>query len=221
MALELDDLRQALRKLEPQLERDRALNLRLHGALKQDRMRATLRPLFWAHAAQVALGVLMVLPVGRFWVQHLHEPHLLVAGLVVHAYAVAMIALGARMLVLLHGLDFAAPVVAIQKQVARVRRSYVRSGLVVGLPWWLLWLPFAMLVFGMLGFDLYANFSRAWFFSNVAFGAVGIVVTLWLTRSLWYRTSATDRDAKVEAAAGSAFRNVQRFLDEIARFEKE
>jgi hypothetical protein len=217
--MELDDLKPIFGKLDAALARQRAVNLHVVKAHRENRLRASLRPLVWAHVAQVGVGLLIAISAGKFWVEHLADPHLLVAGALVHAYAVVMIALGSRMLALLYGLDFAAPVLAIQKQMAQVRRSYVRCGLVVGLPWWLLWLPFTMLVLRMAGFDIYPYFSPAWLVTNVLVAIVGISATLWLCRSLWH--PRFERADKIEAAAGNGLAKVQAFLDEIAQFEKE
>src|SRR5262245_27982885 len=163
--MELDDLKQAFWTLEGRMERQSTLNERIYKEQKLDRTRASLRPLVWGHAGQAALGVLLTLLAGPFWWKHPDNPHLVIAGVIVYVYAVLMIALGARVLVRLYNLDFDAPVIAIQKQLAELRRSYLNCGLVIGLPWWLLWIPFAMV---MSGFDLYTRATRAWIIANIA-----------------------------------------------------
>jgi serine/threonine-protein kinase len=220
--MELDDLKSTFRTLEQRLAHESNLNLQAQRERKRVRMQASLWPLYLSNAAQVLLGLFLAFLVGPFWVSHLDEPHLLIAGVFVHAYAVVMIALGARTLTLLLSLDFGEPVLEIQKRLARVRRAYIRSALIIGLPWWLLWLPFAMLLFEMQGFDLYANFSRAWFFTNVVFGFVGMLATLLYCRALWYRPSDAAEAHKLEKGwVGRRLINVQRFLDDLAAFEKE
>jgi serine/threonine-protein kinase len=78
---------------------------------------------------------------GGFWTEYLDVPYLLIAGLLVHAAGLSMIGLGAAMQVLIARIDYSAPVLAIQRQLAQVRTLYVYGGLAVGLPWWLLpWL---------------------------------------------------------------------------------
>jgi hypothetical protein len=220
--MELDELKQTLRAMEERLAHESRLNLETRRERGRERIQASLWPLYATHAAEILLGLFLAIAVGPFWVSRLDEPHLLIAGVIVHVYAVAMIALGGWTLSLLLTLDFSAPVVAIQERLARVRRAYIRSGLVVGLPWCLLWIPFGMLSFEMLGFDIYANFSRAWFFSNVAVGSVVMLVALWLCRGLWYRPSDAAEARKLEESwGGKRLQNVQRFLDELAEFAKE
>jgi RNA polymerase sigma-70 factor, ECF subfamily len=195
------------------------LNLGAYKELKLDHIRTSLRPLVWEHAGQVAFGLLLAFFVGPFWWRHLDQPNLFVSGVLLHAYAVAMIALGARVLVLIHTLDLSLPVLEIQKQLARLRRSYVRTGLAVGLPWWLLWVPLVMVV---SGFDIVAGAPAVWLVANAIVGVVGILATLWHFRVLWNRSADPERVRKLEnAAAGKSMRTAQRFLDEIAQFERE
>jgi serine/threonine-protein kinase len=220
--MELDDLKQTLRALEQRLAHESRMTLKAQHERKRRRMHTGLWPLYLTHAAEMVFGLFLTLLVGPFWVSHLDEPHLLIAGVVIHVYAVVMIALSARTLTLLWTLDFGAPVLAIQERLARVRRSYIRAGLIVGLPWWFLWLPFSMLFFEMLGFDLYADTSPAWFVSNVVFSVAGMLVTLWFSRALWYRPADAAHRRKLEQAwGGRSLLNVQRCLDELAEFAKE
>src|SRR3546814_10367088 len=64
-----------------------------------------------------------------------------------HVYGIAVIIFGGVMLGRISRIDFSTPVLNLQKQLASVRRQYVIGGMCVGLPWWLLWVPCAMLVF--------------------------------------------------------------------------
>lgn len=220
--MELNDLKQTLRAMEQRLAHETQLNLETRRELSRARVQTSLWPLYATHAAEILLGLGLALAVGPFWVSHLDQPHLLIAGVIVHVYAVVMIAIGSRTLALLLNLDFSAPVVAIQERLARVRRAYLRSGLIVGLPWAVLWIPFGMLFFEMLGVDIYADFSRAWLVSNVGVSAVILLGALWLSRGLWYHPSDAAEARKLEESwGGKRLLNVQRFLDEIAEFAKE
>jgi Na+/melibiose symporter-like transporter len=130
-----------------------------------------------------------------------------------------MIALGVRVIVSIRTLDLDAPVVEIQRALARLRRSYVMTGFIVGLPWWLLWIPFVMFVFGI---DLNGRFSWNWLITNLVIGVVGIVGTLWSFRRLWIAPVDSEQRRSIEvSASGKSFRSAQRFLDEIAGFERE
>jgi serine/threonine-protein kinase len=216
--MELDDLKRAVASLERDVAYARNFRVAAHKEKQLDRTRASLRPVLWEHAGQVTLG-LMLTVVGQTWWSELREPALLVAGIVLHVYAWVMIVLGLRVIVSIRTLDLDAPVVEIQKALARLRRSYVMTGFVIGMPWWLLWIPFAMVLFGI---DLNGRFSWGWLATNVAIGVVGIAGTLWYFRHLWIEPQDSERRSSVEASvSGNSFRRAQGFLDEIARFERE
>lgn len=216
--MELDDLKQAMANFDRGVAQARELSFVTYKERRLDRTRASLRPVLWEHAGQVALGVVLTV-VGQLWWSERGEPALLVAGLVLHVYAVLMIALGLRVIVSIRALDLDAPVVEIQRALARLRRSYVMTGFIVGMPWWLLWIPFVMFVFGI---DLNGRFSWNWLIANLVIGVVGIVGTLWYFRRLWIEPVDSDRRRGIEASfSGKSFRRAQGFLDEIARFERE
>ena len=141
--MELDDLKQGMDDFDRRLARLSVLAAAVREERDMSRVRVDLRRLTLGHAAQIATGVLLALFAGRFWVEHLDEPQLLVAGLAVHGYAVLLIVLGARALAAICRLDFSAPAVTTQEHLARPR---ARAGLVIGLAGWLLWIPFGMVM---------------------------------------------------------------------------
>lgn len=215
----LDDLKQAIADIDRHVAQVRDLGVAAYRERRLDRTRASLRPVLWEHAGQIAIGVLLALAVGPFWWNRWAEPVLLVAGLVLHLYALLMIALGVRIIVSIRALDLDGPVVEIQRGLARLRRSYVMTGFIVGLPWWLLWIPLIMVVFGI---DLVGDDSHAWFFINLIIGIVGTGGTLLYFRHLWLGPAESERRRSVEeSVAGKSFRSARHFLDEIARFERE
>jgi hypothetical protein len=217
--MELDDLKQAVADLGRDVAEVRRLSTVAYKGRTLDRTRASLRPVLWEHAGQIALGVALLVMVAPFWWAHRGEPALLVAGLVLHAYAVLMIALGVRVILAVRALDLDAPVVEIQRALARLRRSYVMTGFVVGMPWWLLWIPLVMVVFGV---DLVTFGSPTWLVVNLIIGVAGIAGTLWYFRHLWLEPKGSERRRGVEDSfSGKSFRSAQGFLDEIARFERE
>jgi hypothetical protein len=216
--MELDDLKQAVAHLDRGIAQVRNLTAAGYKERRLDKTRASLRPVLWEHAAQVALGVLLSVG-GQLWWPETGAPALIVAGLVLQAYAVLMIVLGLRVIVSIRTLDLDAPVVEIQRALARLRRSYVMTGFVVGMPWWLLWIPLAMVAFGV---DLNGRFSWGWLVINVAIGVAGIAGTVWHYRHLWLEPVDSERRRRIEeSASGRSFRGARRFLDEIARFERE
>jgi len=220
-SMELDELKTAWRTLDRRLERQNALNLQRFVDGRLDKLRSRLRPLYWGQLAQMMTGVLLVLFAVGFWTRYREVTHLLLAGIILHVYGVLMIICGGVTLGLMSRIDYAAPVLAIQKQLATVRRLYIRSGTLVGLAWWLLWMPFMMVLLMVLfGADLYAD-APSVIYSGSAVGILGLIATWWFHR--WSRDPRRPRLARFvdDSMTGDSLREAQAHLDEIARFERE
>lgn len=221
LIMELDDLKQAWQTIDRRLEKHNDLQFALYRGGKLVSMRSQLRPLVWGQAIQMLFGVLVVVLSAIFWGQHREELHLLIAGVAMHIYGVATIIASGITLGALSRIDYAAPVLTMQKQLARVRRLYVLSGMCVGLPHWLLWVPMVMMFFkAAFGADLYLNMPYfVWI--NLGVGAAGLMATLWFHR--WSHSSKRPRLAKFaeDSLTGSSLRKAQSVLDEIGQFERE
>lgn len=217
--MELDDLKATFQTLNANLERQNALNLALLRESRKEKVRHGLRPLVWGQAIQMALGLLLALLSAGFWTAHRQVPHLLLAGLAMHAYGLVMILFGARMQVLIHAVDFGAPVLEIQKRLARLRRFYVVGGMWIGLPWFLLWLPFMTMVFmGLFGADMWVN-APGVYALGAAIGVGGLGLTFAFHRWALGRPGLSK---KLEAsAAGTSLNRAQALLDELAGFGAE
>ena len=219
--MELDDLRQAWQTIDRRLDQQGALQASMYRDAKLDSMRRRLRPLAWGQVMQLLFGIVVVGLSGAFWSAYRQETPMLVAGLVMHAYGVLAIAMAGITLARLSRIDYAAPVVAVQKQLASVRRLYVLGGMVVGLPWWVLWLPVLVMFFkAAFGADLYSNLA-AWFWITVAACVLGLAGTLAFHR--WSQHPRRPRLAKLvdDSLTGASLRKAQAVLDEIARFERD
>jgi len=215
-ALELAELKSAWRALDAKLERQ---NARERFAFKQGglrRARLHLLPLYIEAVLEILLGLAFAVLAGGFWTGHLAEPVVLVAGLALHVYGIAMIALASRSLVLLARLDFAAPVLAIQRDLAAIEVHRTRAALALGLPWWVLWL--ALLVCLARAFpeiDLYAR-APAWVLGNLAVGLIGIAISLLVVRRIRRRNPVHDT-----TTLGWLLRRARRQVEEVERFERE
>jgi len=219
--MELDDLKQAWQTIDRRLEQHNTLQLRLYRDGKLDTLRRRLRPLVWGQAMQLLFGALVVMMSAAFWSSHRQETPMLVAGIVMQVYGLTTIIMSGVTLGRLGRIDYAAPVVIMQKQLAGVRRLHVLGGMLVGLPWWVLWLPLLMMFFkAAFGADLYSNL-QSWFWINIAVGLVGLSATWWFHR--WSQHPSRPRLAKLvdDSMTGSSLRKAQAVLDEIAEFEQE
>lgn len=214
--MELDDFKSAWQALDKQLQTHNTLQLALLKEHKLQHARSSLRPLFWGQWLQVLLG-LAVLAIGVMtWTTNRGSGQVLAAGVSLHVYGVLAIALGSATM-LLSRVDASAPVLAIQKKLARLRRTYVASGLLLGWSWWLLWVPLVICLGALTGVDplTYWPAIVPW---GLAVGVVGLLSTLalyaWIIRGHHPRHAA-------DPLAATSIGRAQRILDEITCFERD
>jgi hypothetical protein len=218
--MELEELKATWQTLEQQMKRGNAINLALYHHQQLAKTRSTLRPLVVGQILQLFGGILVVLFAALLWGTKPTTVPVIVAGVIVHLYGIVCIVAAAVILNAIRNLDYDGSVLEIQDKLARVRRAYVISGIIGGLPWWFLWMPFLMVLLGLVHVNLYANApSVIWL--GVGVGVVGLLAMLWL-----YRYSRTTAHAGVrrfvdQAVVGRSLLRVQQQLEEIRRFGQE
>ena len=219
--MELDEMKSAWLALDRRLERQEALQLRTFRENRLDRLHATLRPLLVGQVVQIIVGVLLTFVFAPFWVEHRDTPHLLLIGLSLHAYALMFIVFAARDLYMIQRVDYAAPVLQIQRRLTELRAWRVRIAPVFGAVGCLIWVPFLLWVFEVaFGVDVYAvNPLVVYVFIASGLGCFGLMVVL----LRWLRNPRRERLAKAleDSAAGRSIAKAQRFVDEVAAFARE
>ncbi|MFT3807567.1 serine/threonine protein kinase [Arenimonas sp.] len=219
--MELDDLKNAWQTLDRRLEKQNSLQLQIYRDGKLDTLRRSLRPLRWGQALQMILGACLVILSAGFWNRYSYDTAMLIVGIVMHVYGIACIIAGGIVQGGISEIDHSAPVLTIQKQLAIVRRRYVLSGMIVGLPWWFLWvLVLVMLTKAGTGINLFA--SAPWLaWGGIAGGLLGLLGTWWFHR--WSRDPSRPKLAKFmdDSVTGSSLRKAGALLDEIAAFEND
>lgn len=145
--------------------------------------------------------------------------HILLSALAVLGMALACAIAAVRMLWLLR-IDYDGPIAEVQRALARLRRMCIRTGWMVGVPFWIMWVPLVLVGWYPKGVDLYAARPQV-VWSWLAFGALGMVATAALGG--WARRRAGSRLARwVDwAFAGPYVEQATASLEEIARFERE
>ena len=227
MTMELDDLKQAWQTIDRRLQQQNALKLAEFHERKVGRLKSSLRPLFWGQIVSMLFGVCMLLLGVDVWPAHRDVPHLLIAGLVMHAYGIATIIAGGIVCGMIRGIDHASPVLEIQQRLSRIRKAYIIGGMWVGLPWWVLWIPFAMtLAMATIGIDIYAiaNTSGAvsnWINISLLVSVLGLPATWWFRRWSAHPSRARLHKAIEDAFAGTSLGRAQAELDALKRFTEE
>lgn len=216
--MELEDFKHAWQSIDRRLEQQHAMSVQLFRDARLDKMHRGLRPLVWGQAFQIVCGVLGLLVLAPIWVTHWRNGAVLVSGLVVHAYCIGLIIIGAMVESQIARLDYGAPVVSLQRQLTHLRRTYaVRGALFLGLPWWFLSAP--LLVVLSRGEIMRSAPSAIW--SQLAVGAVGLAATAWFYRWAQQPERAGLARRIDESTTGGSLRRAQAALDEIDRFTND
>ena len=215
--MELDDFKSAWQVLDARLAKQGALQFELLREQKLQQARRNLRPLLIGMLLQGLLGVFLVLLGIGCWKQNLDVPGLLAAGIALHAFGVLHIALAGIVSGLAMSLDYAAPVLAIQKRLRLLLRIQVLNSNLCGAPWWVLWV---LVVIGFAGLSPHAAEleTPAWIWISLAIGIVGTLATWWWAA----RGTRGRRDplARMDDGADGIRRSL-RAIDDLERFERE
>lgn len=222
MNVELDEMKQVWMTLNQQLERQQALSWRIFRDSQTDRLRRGLRPLVWWQSAQIVLGVAIALWGISFWFTHQHIWQAMVCGIAMQVFGTLAIIFPARVLSLALSIDYAAPVLEIQRCVARLRAWRVKvEAPVFAVLGSLIWIPAMLMLFQYAadgaGFELWSHMSdgMSWLLLSGALSLVIVGAVYMLVRWLGYRRWLED------ILAGRTVKHAETMLEEIGRFERE
>ncbi len=220
--MEFDDLRTAWQSLDArveELERS-SLALRRHGELARVQ-----RALRW-FAASPALGLAQDLVgiglLAAFLRGGPHEARFVLPALALLACLVPSALTNLWQLAVVGRLDWSAPVLELQRSLARVRAVRVRVVGAIFLLAPLLWMPLLIVAAqGLLGVDVYRVASSEWIAANYLFGLLAIPVLRFAARRVTGRLSSRTLARIVDAISGASLARALSALDEIAGFEME
>ena len=218
--MELDDFKSAWQALDHRLQLHNTLKLHALRERKLDKARDSLRPLFRGQVVQILFGIPFILLAALLWISQPAHASSIIAGVLVHAYGVLTIIAAGVVLGALRDVDYAAPVLDIQKKLLRARTLYIRSGMVAGLPWWFLWIAILQTLAGLGDVDLLAK-APALVWSGYGIGAIGLIGTWWFHR--WARRPERAEFGRKmdDGLSGGSLRKALAQLDELQRFERD
>jgi hypothetical protein len=156
--MELDDLKASWNSLDTRLERLAAINLSLITDNQRRKARWRLLPVIIGALLNIAAGGWLVSVCARFWSTHFDTPSALISGIALHLGGLGIVIAGVVQLLIVARINFAQPVIEMQRYLALLHAWEVRSFGWLWLGAWLAW-P-AVLVAGAMsiaGVDLWAR----------------------------------------------------------------
>ena len=226
--MELDDLKQALTRLDKRFEAQAATDLANGRRDARNRAADGLRPMARGQIGLIVSGAITALIGVATWHGSAFSDggisgHIgpFVSGILFHAYGVAMIMFGVIIRLAIGNIDWAAPVLSIQRRLAKVRRAYVLAGIVIGLTWCVLWMPALVMAFFLLfGTDIVAPSPGTWLWLGASgLGLMAAVGLFYAWASATGRTGITDAFGR--AFAGERLNRAQADLAAISAFERD
>lgn len=219
--MELDDLRSTwqarkreagLAPTDPEflrlLHRERAL-----GGL----WRARVWPLFDLLSGLLATWLLVAFIERVGW-----QLRFLVPALQLYLAALAGIAASAWQLARLRSLDYAAPALELQRELARLCLVRTRVTQFTFLLAPLLWAPLSIVLARAVGVDIYRAFGVAWVAGNAALGLAVIPLGIWAARRFGPSLAQTSFGRSLaDDIAGRSLTKALAELDALRRFEQE
>jgi hypothetical protein len=179
--MELDELKTSWQNLDRRVDRLTETNLALLGDAQKRKARWRLLPVFVGALFNIAVGGWLVSVFARFWVAHLETPSAVISGIALHVFCVGGIIMGVMQLLLVTRINFAGPVLVIQRYLALLQAWEARSFYWAWMGAWLLW-P-ALLVAGAMALarvDLWAAAPGVVLVNLAAGVAVALVSVVFL-----------------------------------------
>jgi hypothetical protein len=155
--MELDELKASWQSLDRRLNRLVTINLALVTDKQTRKARWRLLPVLIGSLINIVFGGWLVSVFARFWVAHLDTPSAVIAGVALHVFCLGGVIMGVVQLLLVMRINFARPVLVIQRHLALLQAWEARSFYWVWVGAWLMW-P-ALLVAGAMALakvDLWA-----------------------------------------------------------------
>ncbi len=181
------------------------------------RVESALQPLFRSQIIQVLIGVALILLGAQcwarsgsppFWSTYDSVPLRMTCGIILHGYGVIVLGYAANVCTKIRRIDYSKPVSEVRAALDTVRNAYLKNGLVIGFPWWLMWLPVCV----ALGFDQVMDPGAL--YVSLLVGVIGWVGSIYIYCRL-LRKSNSSAESWRHRFGGQSIARASKALDEI------
>jgi hypothetical protein len=228
--MDLDTLKATWQSLDERLARiealqaqandlERARDAEARAKAGQLASRRALRPLALGLGLQAIAGVVLATLAVSFWVKRADVgAQFVVYGVLVQAYAVALIASAGHELSLIRRVRMTSAVLDMQGALAALRRWRETAGWVLGLAGGVIWVPLLLMGLAVLGTDVWTHHPSlvGWLLLWAAGGTAAVWAILrWAERHPRFGASMRAN------AAGQSVRRAELALADVRAFEAE
>ena len=221
--MQLDDLKEEWTAHGAVLERSLRINERLLREVMERKIRFALAPYVLGRAFEVAVGLVVAVPLGSVLAAHIDDArYVLVAG-VLAVFVIAITAMSAYLLVNAVKLDYGGPVTGIQREIERIKMVEYRAFKWALLGGIVIWLPAILVLFeAVFGVDALARADPLYVGANLVFGVVVLAFGLALSKKYVERPDLRPWARRlVDSVSGRQLQSVTKFLAELSSFERE
>jgi hypothetical protein len=219
--MELEEMKERWAQSNRKLEASVRLNTALVQQWNLRTADTSLKRLARGIAFELIVNVIGIALLVLFAARHAREPQFIFPALALYAYAIALVIAGGRQLAEINTVDYDEPVVAIQKRLAALRVSRIRTTLWTLCFAPLMWVPLLIVAMrGLFGVDIYAA-GPAWLAANAVFGLGVIPLAIFIARRYGPRLATSTRMRWfADAVAGRSLAQALDSLDAVRRFEE-
>lgn len=173
-----------------------------------ERVEKSLRPLVLGQVVQILIGVALIVLGVQCWARNTQILYCVINGAILHVYGVVVIAQALLVITRIKRIDYSKPVVDIRSKLDSVRSGYLRSGMIIGFVWWLMWIPVAVAV----GFDdVLHPYSLT---VSLVVGTIGFGASIWLYMRV-LKSASTSAESWRRRLSGESLAAAYLALDEI------
>ena len=230
--MDLDTLKTRLAEQDAKLDQVLRLNTMAVRELQLSKMKSSLRWLVPGLVFELLLTIVAVVWMGDFIAGHPRQPGFLLPAVLLDASLIALLGSCIRQLLAIAGLSYSLPVVAVQKELGKLRVLRIRTTKWTMLLSFALWFPaLVVLLEGFLGVDLWRILGAigelngtflAWMAGNVLFGLAMALALTWLWNRYAERANPSPAIQRLmDDFAGRSLTKALGSLESIVRFEAE
>lgn len=171
---------------------------------------------------ELAAAIALALLTGAAWSMPADGPWVMISSMALQAGAIALLASAAWQMKAIRGLDYAMPVLALQRRLQTMKAHRVQATRWTLLLAPLMWTPLAIVAaHALFAFDLVRAFGMPWIAANLAFGIAFIPAAIGLCRRVLGRRGAAPWVQRLsDDIAGRSLVAAIESLGELDRFAK-